>query len=253
MSASFLDLLRQQIRNEFTASQQYVAVAVWFDDFDMPRMAAHFYAQSVEERNHAMMMVQYLLDCDEKVQVPGVDDVRTDFRDAVEPIQARARAGEGRDRPDRAAGQDGSRPGRLPRRAVHAVVPEGAGRGGRLHDHAAHDRPARRRQHVPPRGLRGARDGRRGRRRHRPGGRGRRALSRLLDAEETTRRLRDLAGWSLDGAALVARYEPARLDGGDAVRAGAWASRPSRWTTIPTSTCAGARCWCAARRTRPAA
>ncbi|GAB3682075.1 ferritin [Angustibacter aerolatus] len=87
MSASFLDLLRQQIRNEFTASQQYVAVAVWFDDFDMPRMAAHFYAQSVEERNHAMMMVQYLLDCDEKVQVPGVDDVRTDFRDAVEPIQ----------------------------------------------------------------------------------------------------------------------------------------------------------------------
>ena len=87
MGTAFLDLLRQQIRHEFTASQQYVAVAVWFDDFDMPQLAAHFYAQAVEERNHAMMMVQYLLDSDAKVVVPGIDDVISDFEDVIAPIE----------------------------------------------------------------------------------------------------------------------------------------------------------------------
>jgi ferritin len=84
--AGFVDLLSEQVRHEFTASQQYLAMAVWFDDHDLPRLAAHFYAQSVEERNHAMMMVQYQLDRDWPVAIPGVDDVRNAFEKPVEPI-----------------------------------------------------------------------------------------------------------------------------------------------------------------------
>ena len=87
MGTAFVDLLRQQIRHEFTASQQYIAVAVFFDDYDMPQLAAHFYAQSVEERNHAMMMVQYLLDCDAPVAVPGIDEVTTEFSSVIEPLE----------------------------------------------------------------------------------------------------------------------------------------------------------------------
>jgi ferritin len=87
MGTAFVDLLRQQIRHEFTASQQYIAVAVFFDDYDMPQLAAHFYAQAVEERNHAMMMVQYLLDSDSTVSVPGVDEVTTQFSSVIEPIE----------------------------------------------------------------------------------------------------------------------------------------------------------------------
>jgi ferritin len=75
----FAQLLRDQIRNEFTAHQQYVALAVWFDFHDLPRLAAHFYQQAGEERGHAMMMVRYLLDRDVPVAVPGVDNVRNDF------------------------------------------------------------------------------------------------------------------------------------------------------------------------------
>jgi ferritin len=41
----------------------------------------------VEERNHAMMLVQYLLDADERVVVPGVDAPRTEFADVVEPVR----------------------------------------------------------------------------------------------------------------------------------------------------------------------
>ncbi len=80
-------LLQEQIRNEFTASQQYVAVAVWFDDQDLPQLAAHFYKQSLEERNHAMMMVQYLLDKDIRPHIPAVGEVESDFKTALEPLE----------------------------------------------------------------------------------------------------------------------------------------------------------------------
>jgi bacterioferritin B len=83
---SFVQLLAEQVRHEFTASQQYIAIAVWFDDHDLPRLAAHFYAQSVEERNHAMMIIQYMLDRDWPVTVPGIDDVRGDFDKPTTPI-----------------------------------------------------------------------------------------------------------------------------------------------------------------------
>jgi ferritin len=82
----FTALMKDQIRNEFTASQQYVAIAVYFDAEDLPQLAGHFYRQAVEERNHAMMLVRYLLDRDVMVEIPGTDAVRNDFatvRDAL--------------------------------------------------------------------------------------------------------------------------------------------------------------------------
>jgi ferritin len=78
--------VNEQIGYEFGASQQYVAIAVYYDSETLPQLAAHFYRQAVEERNHAMMLVQYLLDADEKVAVPGVEAPKTDFADAVEPV-----------------------------------------------------------------------------------------------------------------------------------------------------------------------
>lgn len=79
LDTKFNTLLREQIRAEFTASQQYIAIAVYCDGSDLPRLAAHFYAQSVEERNHAMMLVQYLLDRDLDVEIPGIDAVQNAF------------------------------------------------------------------------------------------------------------------------------------------------------------------------------
>jgi bacterioferritin B len=84
--SKFLDLLQAQIRLEFNAHQQYVALAVWFDGQDLPRLASHFYRQALEERNHAMMIVQYLIDQDIKVAVPGVDEVKNEFSSARELV-----------------------------------------------------------------------------------------------------------------------------------------------------------------------
>ena len=85
--SKFHELLRTQIRNEFTASQQYTAVAVHCDDQDLPQLAAHFYAQALEERNHAMGMVQYLLDNDLPITIPGIDPVRNDFSSLEEIVE----------------------------------------------------------------------------------------------------------------------------------------------------------------------
>ena len=82
----FVGALNEQIANEMGASQQYVAIAVYYDEEALPQLAAHFYRQAVEERNHAMMIVQYLLDADAEVVIPGVAAPKTDFADAVAPV-----------------------------------------------------------------------------------------------------------------------------------------------------------------------
>jgi len=82
----FQSLMQEQIQNEFTASQQYTAIAVYFDGEDLPQLAGRFYRQAIEERNHAMMLVRYLLDRDIKVEIPPTDPVRTDFPSVHEAL-----------------------------------------------------------------------------------------------------------------------------------------------------------------------
>ncbi|SDC50485.1 Ferritin [Rhodococcus tukisamuensis] len=84
--SKFHALLHDQIRNEFNASHQYIATAVYYDNSDLPQLAKHFYSQAVEERNHAMMIVQYFLDREITVEMTGVDNAKSRFADTREPI-----------------------------------------------------------------------------------------------------------------------------------------------------------------------
>ena len=83
-AARFVDQLNTQIGNELAAHNQYLACAVYYDALTMPQMAAFFYQQALEERGHAMMMVQYLLDTDADVVIPGVE---------APPLRVRRRGG----------------------------------------------------------------------------------------------------------------------------------------------------------------
>ena len=83
----FAELLNAQIGNELAAHNQYVAIAVHYDALTMPQMAALFYGQAVEERDHAMMMVQYLLDTDADVVIPGVEAPVPTFDGVVAPVE----------------------------------------------------------------------------------------------------------------------------------------------------------------------
>ena len=85
-SDAFVARLNEQVANEFAAFQQYTAIAVHYDAETLPRLAAFFYAQALEERNHAMMMVRYLLDADVEAAVPGVAAPTSAFGDVVAPV-----------------------------------------------------------------------------------------------------------------------------------------------------------------------
>ncbi|WP_230990439.1 ferritin [Rhodococcus oxybenzonivorans] len=69
------------MRNEFAASQQYVAVAVY------SQLAGRFYRQAAEERGHAMMIIQYFVDNTLEVTVPGIPDVVTQFDSVRAPVE----------------------------------------------------------------------------------------------------------------------------------------------------------------------
>jgi ferritin len=84
---TFAQALNDHVPSEFAASQAYLAAAIYYDDLTMPRMAAFFYRQSVEERNHAMMIIRYLLDISEEATIPGVAAPKNGFADLVEPVK----------------------------------------------------------------------------------------------------------------------------------------------------------------------
>src|SRR5215213_91636 len=86
-SEAFVARLTEQVGNELAASQQYAQVALHYDAETLPRLAAFFYAQALEERNHAMMMVRYLLDAGVTPSLPGTPAPASDFGDVVAPVE----------------------------------------------------------------------------------------------------------------------------------------------------------------------
>jgi ferritin len=82
----FVEALHKQIANEFGAEQQYIACAVYYESQTLPRLAGLFYQQALEERNHALMMLGFILDRGGKIVVPGVEKPVNDFEDFIQPI-----------------------------------------------------------------------------------------------------------------------------------------------------------------------
>ncbi|GAA2103325.1 ferritin [Microlunatus panaciterrae] len=83
----FVEQLNMQIGHEFAAHQQYLACAAFYDAATMPRTAGFFYRQALGERDHAMMMVRYLIDQDAPVTIPGVDAPDCGFEDPAAPVR----------------------------------------------------------------------------------------------------------------------------------------------------------------------
>ncbi len=79
--------LNQQVGHEFAASQQYVAIAAYFDGEALPGLAGFFYRQAEEEREHAMKLVKYLVDSGGELEIPAVPAPRHGLGSAVEAVQ----------------------------------------------------------------------------------------------------------------------------------------------------------------------
>src|SRR3954452_16776110 len=84
----FAAALNEQVANEFAASHQYVAVAAFYESRTLPQLASFFYEQALEEREHAMMMIKYLLDTGAAVRMREVTAPLADFDDHIAPIRS---------------------------------------------------------------------------------------------------------------------------------------------------------------------
>lgn len=88
VAEEFTRKLNEQVAHEFAAELQYIAIAVHYDTETLPQLAAVFYQQAIEERNHAMMMLQYLMDRGATIDIPAIEKPQTRFANIVEPVAA---------------------------------------------------------------------------------------------------------------------------------------------------------------------
>src|SRR3954466_14651605 len=86
-SERFVDALNAQVAREFAAAHQYTAIAAYYAGETFPQLASYFYKQADEEREHALKMVNYLLDTSSPVNFTEVAAPRADFEDHIAPIR----------------------------------------------------------------------------------------------------------------------------------------------------------------------
>ena len=87
ISKEMNDAINTQIGNEFGAMLQYVAIASYFGSENLGVLAAHFYRQADEEREHAMKFVKYVVDAGGRVALPAIPAPKASFGSAEEAVK----------------------------------------------------------------------------------------------------------------------------------------------------------------------
>lgn len=87
LKQKMIEPFNAQIKSEFTASAQYIAIAVYFDDLSLIELANFFYRQADEEHMHAMKFVKFMLETGEKPTIPSTPELRNDFSSPGDAVQ----------------------------------------------------------------------------------------------------------------------------------------------------------------------
>ena len=87
LKQSMVDALNKQVIEEFSASAQYIAIALHFDSETLPELSKYFHAQATEEHGHAMKLLQYMTDAGGMAIVPATREPKNHFETAEEPVQ----------------------------------------------------------------------------------------------------------------------------------------------------------------------
>ncbi len=85
---SMVTALNEQVRREFQAAQNYLAMGVHLDGKSLEHLAAFFYRQADEEREHAMKLVRYLLDLGHQPTIPAIELPPGEFEGIKDIVQA---------------------------------------------------------------------------------------------------------------------------------------------------------------------
>ena len=78
--------MNAQVGHELAASAQYIAIAAHFDVQALSRLAAFFYRQSDEEREHAMKFAHFIVEAGGALEIPQVPAPTARFASAAEAV-----------------------------------------------------------------------------------------------------------------------------------------------------------------------
>ena len=84
INESLVAAINEQIRHEFQAAQNYLAMATHLDGKSLEHLAGFFYRQADEEREHAMKLVRYLLEVGRTPAIPALEAPRAEYEDVAE-------------------------------------------------------------------------------------------------------------------------------------------------------------------------
>ncbi|HEX7077500.1 MAG TPA: ferritin [Candidatus Eisenbacteria bacterium] len=87
ISQKMADAINTQIGNEFGAMLQYVSIGAHFGSESLPELSKHFMKQADEEREHALKLVNYVVDAGARVAVPAIPAPKPRFATAEEAVK----------------------------------------------------------------------------------------------------------------------------------------------------------------------
>jgi ferritin len=87
LSEKISHAFNEQVGHELSNSNQYLAIANYFESEALFGLAKIYYTQAEEEREHAMKFIKFLLDAGGKVAIPAIPAPKSEFESAVEAAQ----------------------------------------------------------------------------------------------------------------------------------------------------------------------
>ena len=88
MNKKIADLLNNQINQEFYSAYLYLDIANFYTKKGLDGFANWYQVQAQEERDHAMLFIQYLQNNSGKVTLEAIDKPDKKFEDYVGPLKA---------------------------------------------------------------------------------------------------------------------------------------------------------------------
>ena len=87
-SKAVVNLLNEQIRNEFQSHQIYLALSAWFETTPYKGFAAKYRQQALEEHVHAMKIYDFLADRDGEIRILALEEPKLQVTSVVEAAQS---------------------------------------------------------------------------------------------------------------------------------------------------------------------
>jgi ferritin len=84
LNKSIEELLNNQIKNELYSAYLYMSMSAWLNVYGLNGYAHWFRVQAQEERDHALIFLNFIIKANGRVHLYAIDEPNFDFKDVAE-------------------------------------------------------------------------------------------------------------------------------------------------------------------------